>query len=186
MYSKNANNMSMDAVSKINRCAAKIDFIDIKYLGKNALDFQLCALLGTQIGKFRGKTLEIYIVSNDTGYDSMKHGVFEMFKNTFLKKGQTLSIRRIPNCAEIIDAEEKKEKTVEIIKKTKTEEEREKWKTIIDNLLKGTHYEKNAPTIVDILLQKKNTIPINFHNECCKAFGSEDGREIYLLLKPSL
>ena len=183
MYSKNASTMHMDAVRKMHECVAEIEFIDIKHLGKNALDFQLCALMGEKIGKFRGKNLELYIVSNDTGYDSVKHGTYEMFKETFKKKGKTLSIRRICNFTETIDAEDKK-KNAEEKARSIVEEKREKLKAIVDVALKGSNYTNKATTIVDLLMKK--TSPIDFHNKCCQTFGSEDGRNIYLLLKPSL
>ena len=66
LYSKNASTIHIDAARKIHESIAEIEFIDIKHLGKNALDFQLCTLMGEKIGKFRGKNLELYIVSNDT------------------------------------------------------------------------------------------------------------------------
>ena len=208
LYSKNASTIHIDAARKIHESIAEIEFIDIKHLGKNALDFQLCTLMGEKIGKFRGKNLELYIVSNDTGYDSVKHGTYEMFKEAFKKKGKFLTIRRICNCENMIDAEEKKARAEE--KKEQTEKEMkeiaaerlkkeqiEKAKkdlaakqqqliTLVSNALKGSPYMKNTQTVVDLLMQKKNKNTVNFHNECCKAFGSDDGRAIYKLLQPSL
>ena len=72
-YSKNANKLSFDEMHLISASNAKIKYIEIETLGHNALDFNLVMYIGVITGKFRGTHLDINIVSNDTGFDTLKN-----------------------------------------------------------------------------------------------------------------
>ena len=105
LYSKNANKLKPKMVQNIKKSLAKVSFIEIQYLGSNALDFQLCVLMGMKIGEFSGKTLDIYIVSKDHGYDSVKNGVSDLLSETLKKRNISLSISRIQTINEQWDNE---------------------------------------------------------------------------------
>lgn len=48
-----------------------IRYIKVETGIKNSLDFNLVCYLGMLVGSFRGSILEIYVVSNDSGYSSI-------------------------------------------------------------------------------------------------------------------
>lgn len=188
LYSENANTMQLQTAEKIRNSLATIQFVKIKHLGKNALDFQLCALLGTKIGKFRGRILDLYIVSNDTGYDPMRHGMIEMFENNYRKKGKTLFIKRIPNLAQTQDTEKKIEEKKEgkVQQKTKSDGKEKQIHDMVVAAIANTKYQGNVNTIVSLLMKKQNKDIVQFHNDLVKSFGPKEGKNIYHLLKPTL
>ena len=171
MYSENANTLKMDKLQALLRSKASIDTIDIKCLGPNALDFQLCVLLGSKIGKFRGSKLELFIVSNDHGYDSVKNGVAMILFQEMQQKNIELSISRICNFKDV---------SVERLK------EKKDLSNIIKNSLKITNYKSSTEEIIKLYNSYNNLTYRQFHNLCVKKFGEKDGRGIYLALKQSL
>lgn len=56
------------ARANLERCFRSIRYVYIVPNVKNALDFNLVCYVGILVGSFRGRSLEIYVVSNDTGY----------------------------------------------------------------------------------------------------------------------
>ncbi len=97
LYSKNANTVNIHYVKALMKAKADIEFVLINHLGSNALDFQLCSLLGYHIGRFRGTTLNIYIISNDKGYDCVCRGIPSILKKDLANKSIELNISRSIN-----------------------------------------------------------------------------------------
>lgn len=54
--------------ANLERCFRSVRYVYIVPNVKNALDFNLVCYVGILVGSFRGRSLEIYVVSNDTGY----------------------------------------------------------------------------------------------------------------------
>lgn len=52
----------------ISSCCKHVNYVEISSHTKNALDFSLSTCVGSILGKFRGKHLDIIIVSEDNGY----------------------------------------------------------------------------------------------------------------------
>lgn len=75
-YSKNADNITIELHTELERIQAKKLYIKVEAGRKNSLDFQLSTYLGACIQKHPEK--EYYIVSKDSGYDS----VCNFWKNT--------------------------------------------------------------------------------------------------------
>ena len=173
LYSKNANKLKPKMVQNIKKSLAKVSFIEIQYLGSNALDFQLCVLMGMKIGEFSGKTLDIYIVSKDHGYDSVKNGVSDLLSETLKKRNISLSISRITTI-----------NGINIVKKE--EDKRSKFLKIVSPNITNTKYSSKLNDIVNILVDTPSLTSIIFHNECVKKFGNKSGVEIYRLLKPKI
>lgn len=57
-----------DAHNLLEECCRHVRYVEITSTSKNALDFNLVAFLGNIIGNFKGKLLELVIVSRDSGY----------------------------------------------------------------------------------------------------------------------
>lgn len=74
-YSNNIKNIPFDLHVEISKSSAEVEYIKTNKTAKNYLDFQLASYLGYCIGK--GYTNEVYIISKDTGYDS----VVDLWKN---------------------------------------------------------------------------------------------------------
>ena len=71
-YSKNAKSINIDHLHLLTNAKCKYEFIEITNLGKDALDFQMCTIIGLFIGKYIGKDLFIKIISCDHCYDIIK------------------------------------------------------------------------------------------------------------------
>lgn len=183
LYSENANTLKIDTVKKVRESKALIEFIDIQCLGTNALDFQLCVLLGEQIGKFRGKKLELYIVSKDHGYDTVQNGVAMLLYNKLKEKGISLKILRIENIDVIL---EKSKKSKKVKKDHNVDNNIDNIDNIIYDVLAVTRYAESCNDVKNLYLSKKNLTFRQFHNLCTHKFGPQDGRNIYILLKETL
>ena len=68
-YSSQIKNISFEKHVEIAQCPAAFEYIKISKTGKNYLDFQLSTYLGFLIG--REPVEKIYIITKDTGYDSI-------------------------------------------------------------------------------------------------------------------
>lgn len=66
-YTTNAGSLSFDLHKKLVESEAEIKYFSVAS-GKNALDFQLSMFAGYLVG--RGTTQNIYIISNDKGFDA--------------------------------------------------------------------------------------------------------------------
>lgn len=63
----------IDAVRGIvEKYFKSVNYVHINGGLKNALDFNLVCYLGILLGSFRGTRIEIYVASNDSGYDSLR------------------------------------------------------------------------------------------------------------------
>ncbi|MBQ7063636.1 MAG: hypothetical protein IJM90_01910 [Firmicutes bacterium] len=65
-YSESANTLSIPTIQAMNRSRAVIDYVHLQHSGRNAMDFQIVALLGFLIGSERSG--QFCIVSQDNGY----------------------------------------------------------------------------------------------------------------------
>ena len=65
-YSESANSLSIPIIQAMNNSRAQIEYVRLQRSGRNAMDFQIVALLGFLIGSER-KGLYC-IVSQDNGY----------------------------------------------------------------------------------------------------------------------
>lgn len=65
-YSENANSLSIPTIQAMNNSKATIDYVHLQRSGRNAMDFQIVALLGFLIGSERAG--QFCIVSQDNGY----------------------------------------------------------------------------------------------------------------------
>lgn len=68
-YSQHTKNISFERHIELSQSPAHFEYIKILKTGKNYLDFQLSTYLGFLIGK--DKPEHVYIITNDTGYDSV-------------------------------------------------------------------------------------------------------------------
>jgi hypothetical protein len=68
-YSQHTKNISFERHIELSQSLAHFEYIKISKTGKNYLDFQLSTYLGFLIGK--DKPEHVYIITNDTGYDSV-------------------------------------------------------------------------------------------------------------------
>lgn len=55
----------------LEECCRHVRYVEITSTTKNALDFNLVAFLGNIIGNFKGRLLELVIVSRDSGYKAI-------------------------------------------------------------------------------------------------------------------
>lgn len=65
-YSESANSLSIPTVQAMNRSKAEVEYVYLQRSGRNAMDFQIVALLGFLIGS--EKAGKFCIVSQDNGY----------------------------------------------------------------------------------------------------------------------
>ena len=68
-YSEQIKTIPFEKSIELVKSKAQIEFIEIKKVGKNYLDFQLSTYLGYLIGK--GENGFVFIISKDTGFDSI-------------------------------------------------------------------------------------------------------------------
>lgn len=68
-YSENSDTISFDMHMKVMATPASVEYLKVRVGGKNALDFQLCSMMGfiaaKEIYRF------IFIISNDKGFDKL-------------------------------------------------------------------------------------------------------------------
>ncbi len=155
-YSKNANKIDISMMQKLKKCHAEIDYVQVDRLGHNALDFNLVCYIGTKIGKFKGNSLDIIIISKDSGYDTL-------FAAQFIPDNVTISRR------EFISAKNITKNTIETINYG------------ISDLLTDKTLKKYAK-IAETGISKTKTLT-DFHNYLVKEIGTADGSKIYNLLK---
>ena len=65
-YSESANSLSIPTVQAMNKSKAEVEYVYLQRSGRNAMDFQIVALLGFLIGS--EKAGQFCIVSQDNGY----------------------------------------------------------------------------------------------------------------------
>lgn len=98
-YSDNSARISVDDLNTVMSSKALVEFVKIDYLGHNALDFNLTMYVGKIIGQFRGKTLEINIISKDAGYDTLKDAPFSYSAKVTIDRHPTI-LESLPELAD--------------------------------------------------------------------------------------
>lgn len=78
-YSENAETLTFDVHRNIKNSEANIMYFQVKVGSKNALDFQLSSYVGYLIAKKPDE--QYFIVSDDTGFDSVVHFWKESSRN---------------------------------------------------------------------------------------------------------
>ncbi|WP_124101190.1 PIN domain-containing protein [Ruminococcus sp. Marseille-P6503] len=68
-YSENSDTISFDMHMKVMATPASVEYLKVRVGGKNALDFQLCSMMGFIAAKEIYRY--IFIVSNDKGFDKL-------------------------------------------------------------------------------------------------------------------
>lgn len=91
--------ISIDGMLAISNCKAKIEYRKTMISGRNYLDFQLATYLGYGINQYKNE--KIYIISKDSGFDSIVHfwvqeGVDISRKKTIAAVAETLAVHEIP------------------------------------------------------------------------------------------
>lgn len=69
-YSQNADSLSFGVMQMLSDTKAKVEYIKVDTIGRNALDFQLASYVGYLLGRDEG--CKVYIVSNDRGYSNVQ------------------------------------------------------------------------------------------------------------------
>lgn len=87
-YSKNASRIDFTAMQWLMKTNATIEFMEITKLGNNALDFNLVYYMGAISGHFRGSNLKFFIVSQDSGFDTLRN-------NPLIRNSAIISLARI-------------------------------------------------------------------------------------------
>lgn len=96
-YSESANSLSIPIIQAMNNSRAQIEYVRLQRSGRNAMDFQIVALLGFLIGSER-KGLYC-IVSQDNGYLApveffMDHAADQLDVNVLLSSSIQKGIRK--------------------------------------------------------------------------------------------
>lgn len=149
-YSESANSLSIPIIQAMNNSRAQIEYVRLQRSGRNAMDFQIVALLGFLIGSER-KGLYC-IVSQDNGYLApveffMDHAADQLDVNVLLASSIQKGIRKwgpvalaAPALTEtpevVLVAEEHKE--------TQPEAEEEKEKSTLRNKVRNIRRPKRA------------------------------------------
>lgn len=76
------------ARANLERCFRSVRYVYIVPNVKNALDFNLVCYVGILVGSFRGRSLEIYVVSNDTGYLAISDYLYSLVTKFKLQYGR--------------------------------------------------------------------------------------------------
>ena len=166
-YSEQIKTIPFDKSIEMAQSKAKLEFIEMKKVGKNYLDFQLATYLGYLIGK--GEKGFVYIISKDTGFDSIVD----------FWKGRNINICRqesIEKKAQIKQQKKKKEKITSVASFPETY--RKKVRAAVKK-------EKLSPsaytTIYKAIAESKDKLELN--NALVKSFDSAKGGSIYNQVK---
>lgn len=153
-----------DGCLELFNTKAKILIEKVEVGEKNSLDFQIIVYVSERV--FRGKYDEIYIVSNDCGYQQ----AINYLNNKYNKSINIINYNKVPEKTEAvseISVSQVSENIGELIKKSIPEIEK-----------------KNISRIINV--KNESTALSDFHNRMRKAFGDELGREMYSKLKTNI
>lgn len=173
LYSMNASTINIESIKEAFNSKAKVSFLEITSLGKNALDFQLSAILGYCIASCKENNLTTYIVSRDRGYDSLVTGLPRLLKDLSGNQKLNLTIKKLGTIGE----HQKVKKRLEL--------------TNTNSKLTQSKYKKNLDGIVKIIqenidrTQDKGKICSQVHNELIKKYPT-NGKLIYNAIKNDL
>lgn len=98
MYTEQSKNITLDIIERLTQQNAVLESYKVITGTKNSLDFQLSTYLGYTIAKNEAADAEYYIVSKDTGFDTMA--------DFWVKRG--VNVKRIVNLAGAAAAAENK------------------------------------------------------------------------------
>lgn len=153
-----------DGCLELFNTKAKILIEKVEVGEKNSLDFQIIVYVSERV--FRGKYDEIYIVSNDCGYQQAINYLNNKYNKSINIINYNKAIEKLEEPSEIAVSQV----TVnigELIKKSIPEIEK-----------------KNISKIINV--KNESTALSDFHNRMRKAFGDELGREMYSKLKTNI
>lgn len=96
-YSESANSLSIPTIQAMNNSKAEIEYVKLQRSGRNAMDFQIVALLGFLIGS--EKNGNFCIVSQDNGYVApveffMDHPADQLSVNVLLSSSIIKAVRK--------------------------------------------------------------------------------------------
>lgn len=152
-YSNNANIHNGKIPEIIKKSEAKVITKEVYLCGKNSLDFQLVAYLGTRLKRNSNDTF--YIVSKDKGYCSVVL-FFQDVADVYL----------IPEI--LVDVKGSRVLQGEMNPMVKRLEEK------VNNIgIKGVA----GNSVVSILLSSNSLL--NYHNDLVKIYGANSAKEIY-------
>ncbi len=144
-YSESANSLSIPIIQAMNNSRAQIEYVRLQRSGRNAMDFQIVALLGFLIGSER-KGLYC-IVSQDNGYLApveffMDHAADQLDVNVLLsssiqkgiRKWGSLALESAPALPEAPEVVLVVEEAPEAAKETGAEEEKSSIRSKVRNI----------------------------------------------------
>lgn len=115
-YSESANSLSIPTIQAMNNSKAEIEYVKLQRSGRNAMDFQIVALLGFLIGS--EKNGHFCIVSQDNGYVApveffMDHPADQLNVNVLLSSSIIKAVRKWNSTGAGVFSEEEEPKAIQ-------------------------------------------------------------------------
>ena len=142
---------------QLRQANANISYMEIESLGHNALDFNLVLYIGMKAGHFRGSSLQMNIISNDSGFDTLKD-------NSMIKQSEIIEIYRNPTIKEAMSHEIKAQKNV------------------IESILTKYALQKHTEMLANTI--NISTTKADLHNNLTKKLGKTEGLKVYNAIRP--
>lgn len=164
--SENSRRIKLEDLRLINTSRAKIVYEDV-YTGEaNALDFQLVACMSLMISKTEEYD-ECIVVSNDNGYKMPTQYLSE-------KANRNISILKTNNS--VVSTYNKVDISEALAE------------TIIEAISEEVEFASEESNIKNEILKiiEQSKALSKLHNNLKNKFGNEDGRNIYMKLKPHI
>ena len=185
-YSQCCEKIRAEYIDMIEKSRCEFKAYKLVHTGKNALDFYIAAECGF-LGSCGEK--QISIISRDKGFSAVS--------DFFRVKPETaeITVRTAPNIESALlssnafqDVERKKEikektKTLNIDAEQARIRERRAFTEKIKKVFEGTEYEKSTTDILRFVEEYDVRSPKLLYTGSLRAFGREDGRGIYQMLK---
>ena len=167
-----------------------VDSLRVEGIVKNALDFNLSMYLGYMLGKFRGKRVEVIIISKDKGYSALKYAI-ESISNrknigvSFLEKSCIRSDYRRSSLNELYYI-----RNLTILQLIISNQHSDKWHDLV--MLSCPYLQENdydlinseSMSYVNSWCKKlSRNIKSGLHSYLVKQKGQEMGTKIYYSLK---
>lgn len=185
-YSQCCEKIRAEYIDMIEKSQCEFKTYKLVHTGKNALDFYIAAECG--ILSSCGEK-QISIISKDKGFSA----VSDFFR---IKSGMMdVTVHTAPNIESALlssnalqDAERKKElkektKSLSIDAEQARIKEHRAFAEKIKKVFEGTEYEKNTADILRFVEGYDVRSPKLLYTGSLRAFGREEGREIYRMLK---
>ncbi len=179
-YSARIKTIPLERSIELIRSKAKIEFIEIHKTGKNYLDFQLATYLGFLVGK--GEKESVYIISKDTGFNSVVDFWKERNINIFQRVAIGEKKQEVKNQVKQVQMKQEQMKQEQMkqeqASKDLSEPYRKKVREAVKNLkLSPSGYTSIYKAIVECSDKQK------LNNALIKSFNSENGAIIYGTIK---